>query len=298
MFAGLSAVWGASFLFIKVGLEGLSPAQVVSGRLLLGTLTLGAMVVVRRLPLPREPRVWGTLLVVGALLCVIPFSLFAFAETRIPSGLASIWNATTPLTTMLLALAFLPGERPTPTRLAGLATGAFGVLVVLGVWRLGSQTRGHDDVLGQVACLGATTCYAVAFVVLRRLMARTRLDAVVVAFLQVGLGAAVMLLLAPVVSTAPMHLTWAVVVSVTLLGCLGTGVAYAWNTRIVQGLGATTASTVTYLTPVVGVLPGVAVLGERPRWNHAVGAVLVVAGIAVGQGRIGRGRRAQRSSPA
>ena len=97
---------------------------------------------------------YAHLLVVGLLLCVAPFSLFAYGETHISSGLASIYNATTPLLTMLVASVFLPQERPTVLKLLGLALGFGGVLVVLAPWR----GVGGGSLMGELACLGATTC--------------------------------------------------------------------------------------------------------------------------------------------
>ena len=112
-FVVLAAAWGASFLFIKVGLQGLSPGQVVLGRLVSGALALGVMSMVTRQSLPRAPIAWAHLTVVSVLLCVAPFLLFAWAEQHIDSVLASIYNATTPLMTMLVALAAgLLAERP------------------------------------------------------------------------------------------------------------------------------------------------------------------------------------------
>jgi drug/metabolite transporter (DMT)-like permease len=241
-----------------------------------------------RRPLPRRWVVWGQLALVAVLLCALPFTLFAFAETRISSGLTSIWNATTPLLTLMVALALLPTERLTRTKVTGLLVGAVGVLVVLEFWTVvGARPSGEAtaDLVAQLACLGATSCYAMAFVLLRRVMARG-LDPLGVAFAHVALAAALMVALAPVVSWTPMTLSLPVMAALVPLGVLGTGLAYLWNARIVRGLGATTASTVTYLTPLVGVLLGVLVLGERPAWHHLVGAVLVVAGIAIGQGRL------------
>lgn len=130
-FAMLALVWGASFLFIKIGLEGLSPPQVVLGRLLAGAAALLVVSLARRQRPPREPMVWAHLAVVSVLLCVAPFLLFAWAEQHVPSGLASIYNATTPLMTTLIALLALPSERPTRTTLSGLLVGFAGVLVVL-----------------------------------------------------------------------------------------------------------------------------------------------------------------------
>jgi drug/metabolite transporter (DMT)-like permease len=280
MLAAVALLWGASFLFIKVGLRGLSATQVASGRVWLGFLALVVIASVRRRPMPRESVVYAHLLVVGLLLCVVPFTLFAYGETHISSGLASILNATTPLLTMLVASLFLPQERPTAVKLVGLAVGFGGVLVVLAPWR----GVGASDLLGELACLGATTCYGGAFVYLRRFVLPRGLDPVTVALVQVGLAAMVFAIAAPFVSTAPVQLSWPVVGSMLALGVVGTGIAYVLNTNVVIGLGATAASTVTYLTPVVGVLLGVVVLSERLSWNEPLGAVLVVAGIALGQG--------------
>jgi drug/metabolite transporter (DMT)-like permease len=278
----LGLTWGASFLFIKVGLEGLSPGQVVLCRLTVGAVTLGAVSVVTRQPLPRAPTVWAHLAVVSVLLCVAPFLLFAWAEQQIASGLASIYNATTPLMTMLIALAALPQEHPTRARLAGLLLGFAGVVVVLGPW----HGVGGGGLLAQGGCLLATASYGLAFVYLRRFITPLGIAAIPTATVQVGLGALLMLLLAPLTALQEVHLSGRVVASVLVLGAAGTGLAYVWNTNIVSGWGATNASTVTYLTPLVGVLLGIAVLHESVSWNEPVGAVLVVLGIAISQDRL------------
>ncbi|HEV7167496.1 MAG TPA: DMT family transporter [Micrococcaceae bacterium] len=281
-FAMLALVWGASFLFIKVGLQGLSPTQVVLGRLLTGSAALVVVSLVSRQRPPREPVVWMHLAVVSLLLCVVPFLLFAWAEQHVSSGLASIYNATTPLMTGLVALLALRHERPKPAALTGLLIGFGGVLVVLAPWR----GLAGGDVLSQAACLAATLSYGLAFVYLRRFVSPRGLGAIPVATVQVGLGAIIMLLLAPFAANTQVHLSWQVVGSIAALGVMGTGVAYVWNTNIVANWGATNASTVTYLTPVVGVVLGIVVLGEPLAWNEPVGAVVVIAGIAISQGRL------------
>jgi drug/metabolite transporter (DMT)-like permease len=278
----LALVWGASFLFIKVGLQGLSPTQVVLGRLLTGSAALVVVSLVSRQRPPREPVVWMHLAVVSLLLCVVPFLLFAWAEQHVSSGLASIYNATTPLMTGLVALLALRHERPKPAALTGLLIGFGGVLVVLAPWR----GLAGGDVLSQAACLAATLSYGLAFVYLRRFVSPRGLGAIPVATVQVGLGAIIMLLLAPFAANTQVHLSWQVVGSIAALGVMGTGVAYVWNTNIVANWGATNASTVTYLTPVVGVVLGIVVLGEPLAWNEPVGAVVVIAGIAISQGRL------------
>jgi drug/metabolite transporter (DMT)-like permease len=283
-FVLLAAAWGASFLFIKVGLEGLSPGQVVLGRLLSGAIALAVVSVVTRQSLPGTLIAWAHLMVVSVLLCVIPFLLFAWAERHIGSGLASIYNATTPLMTMLVALAALPAERPSRARLAGLLTGFTGVLLVLAPW----NGIGGGGLTAQGGCLLATASYGLAFVYLRRFVSPLGLNAVPAATAQVCLGALIMLILTPALAIGPMRLSVAVVISVLALGAVGTGLAYVWNNNVVTAWGATNASTVTYLTPVVGVILGVAILREPLAWNEPVGAAIVIIGVAVSQGRFTR----------
>ena len=290
-FIALALAWGASFLFIKIGLEGLSPAQVVLGRLLAGAAALLLVSAVTRTRLPRSGVVWAHLTVVALLLCVAPFLLFAWAEEHVSSGLASIYNATTPLMTTVVALAALPQERPNRSRLAGLLAGFAGVVVVLGPWR----GLGGGSAWAQAGCLLATACYGLAFVYLRRYVAPQRLPAIAVATVQVGIGAVIMLVLTPVLPAHSVHLGWRVATSVLVLGTIGTGVAFVWNTNVVSAWGATNASTVTYLTPVVGVALGVVVLSEQVSWNEPAGALLVITGIAISQDRFSW-RRGNRSS--
>lgn len=287
-FALLATVWGASFLFIKVGLAGLSPAQIALSRVALGASALGVVLVVRRRPLPRDPALWGHLAVVSVLLCVVPFLLFSWAEQYISSGLASIFNATTPLITMLVAAAALPEERFTPPRVTGLLLGFAGVLTIVGVWRGIDVTH---ELTAQLACLGATACYGVCFVYLRRFVSPRGADPVVVAFGQTGSATVLLCLLAPAIATTPIRVDVPIALSMLALGVLGTGIAYVWNVSIIAAWGATNASAVTYLTPVIGVLLGVLVLNEPVSWNQPAGAVLVVLGILAAHGRLAPRRK-------
>jgi drug/metabolite transporter (DMT)-like permease len=279
----LATAWGSSFFFIKVGLTGLSPGQVAWVRLVFGALTLAAIVLVRRRPLPRDPVVWGHLAVVSVLMCVFPFLLFSWAEQHISSGLASIFNATTPLLTMLIGAVTLSGEKLTRPRVLGLALGFSGVLVLVGAWHGAGLGK---ELTAQLACLGATTCYGSSFVYLRRFVANRGIDAPTLAFGQVSIGALIMLTLTPALVSSPIHATAAVVASMLALGALSTGVAYLWNTEIVTAWGAANAAAVTYLTPVVGVVLGVVALHEPLNWNQPVGAVLVILGIVAAHRRL------------
>ncbi|MCG7598136.1 DMT family transporter [Mycobacterium sp. PSTR-4-N] len=276
-FGLLATAWGSSFLFIKVGLEGLSPAQVVLARLVGGALALLVLTLMTRARLPGWDRVWLHVTVVAVLLCVAPFLIFAWAEQFIASSLASIYNATTPLMTMLMAIAALPDERPTRRRLLGLGLGFGGVVVVLAPW----DGRIGGSVAAQLGCLAATASYGAAFVYLRRYVAPRGLPALTVATMQVGVGGVIMMLLAPFIARDSVVLSASVVISMVLLGVVGTGLAYVWNTNVVSAWGATAGASVTYLTPIVGVVLGAALLGEHLHWNQPVGAIIVIFGIAL-----------------
>lgn len=280
--------WGASFLFIKWGLEGLSPGQVALARLLFGSLFLGGWLLVTRTRLPRDRGTWGHFVVLGVLFCFVPFTLFAWAETRIESGLAAILNATTPLWTLVMVLLFLRAERITPRKFIGLLIGFAGVVVVAlpQVTGLG----GRDALLGQLACLGATACYGAGLVWVRRFVIPRGVGPVVIAFGQVTCGLGWSLLAAPVLSWTPVDLSVRVVGGMVALGVLGTGLAFVLNTAVTAGLGATFASTVTYLSPVIGLALGVALLAEQVQLEEVVGGAVVILGVAVGQGLL-RGRR-------
>lgn len=287
-FAALALVWGASFLFMKIALEGLSAIQVVFGRLALGSLVLAVVMASTRRRWPREPQVWGHLTVVAILLCVVPFSLFAWAGQHIDSGLSSIYNATTPITTLLVSLAVLPDERLTRTRIVGVVVAAAGVILVAAPWTVSGPAFAATSLLAQLACLGATTCYGLAFVYSRRFLRGHDYDATTIAATQITIAAAITAFLVPFLGLTPIDLSLPVVASMAILGGIGTGIAYIWNTRIIQTWGATLASTVTYATPVIGVTLGVLILNETLHWNEPVGAALVILGILTSQGRLSR----------
>ncbi|WP_078662558.1 DMT family transporter [Streptomyces bicolor] len=279
-FVALACAWGSSFLFIKVALEGLTPAQVVWGRLVLGAVALSAVMAVTRSRIPRDPGLWLRLTVVSVLLCVVPFLLFSWAEQQISSGMASILNATTPLLTLAVGTVALTDERLTRRRTAGLLTGFAGVLVLIGPGGL----SGGGHLTAQLACLAATTCYGFAFVYLRRHVTPRGLPAVPIAFVQVTIGALIMLAATPWLAAPAPRVDARIALSMLALGALSTGLAYLWNNNIVQAWGAVNAAAVTYLTPVVGVTAGVLLLDERLTWNQPFGAALVIAGIIAAHG--------------
>lgn len=280
----LALIWGSSFLLIKFAIEGLSPTQVVLGRLAAGAAVLLVILAVRGERLPTDRAVWGHLALLGIVANIIPFFLFAWGEQRITSGMAGILNGTTPLFTLAFALLALSEERWSPQRFAGLLLGFVGVVVVVGPWNTDGRV---NAVSGQLACLGAAACYGVTFVYTRRFLANRGYPPLALSAAQL-LAATVMLgLAAPVVARGSMELTGLVVFSVLALGAVGTGLAYLLYYRLISEAGATTASMVTYLIPIVAVALGVMVQNDPVTWNLFVGAAIVIMGAALAEGRLG-----------
>jgi len=282
-FVLLAAIWGSSFLFIKVGDGSLRPLQVTLGRMVFGAVTLLIILVARREGLPRAPRVWGHLAVAALLLNALPFSLFAYGELHTTSVLAGIWNATTPLFAFPLALLMLREERPSAARVVGLAIGFIGVLVVLGVW----QGFGDHALLGNLACLGATVSYGCGFPYTRKYLAGRPGSTVALAGGQLLCGTAALALVTPLLTDLPTTVPpVSVIASVVALGVFGTGIAYILSYGLIRDVGSTTASTVTYIIPLFSTVEGVIVLGEKLAWHEPVGAAVVILGVAVSQGRL------------
>jgi drug/metabolite transporter (DMT)-like permease len=283
-FLAVAAIWGSSFLFIKV-LDRHWPALWVAfGRIALGAIALLVLVLVRREHLPRDRRLWFHSLVAAALFNAVPFTLFALGEKHISSILAGLWNATTPLWVLVVLLAAYPEERPTRGRLVGITVGFAGTAVLLGPWR----GLGGGTVIGHLACAGAAMCYGLGFPYTRRYLASRGESGVLLSACQLWCAALILgpflaLTKAPTVDIGAQG--WG---SLLALGALGSGVAYALNYAVVRARGSAVASTVTYVIPVISTILGAVVLGEALSWNEPVGAAVMLAGIAISQGRLVR----------
>lgn len=280
-FGVLALIWGFSFLLIKVGTEGYAPFQVTFGRLLFGTAVLAAAMAVKRERLPRGARTWGHLAVAAFLLNALPFSLFAYSELTIPSTLAGICNATSPLWGMALSLVALSEDRPTRRRVAGLGIGFLGVLTVLGIW----QGFHGLDATGTAMALLASLSYPIGWIYVRRTLAGTGHSHLSMTGAQLLLATAQLALVTPVFTTLPSRFPVVPLLAIATLGALGTGLAMLVQYGIVAEVGPTTAQMVTYFIPVIATAAGVAILGESLSWSTPVGAVIVLAGAALTQAR-------------
>ncbi len=275
----LALIWGMSFFFIKEGLRAFAPLQITLGRIAIGAVILTAVLLARRERLPRGRQTWVHLSVAAVLNNVIPFSLFGYAEQRIPSALAGICNASAPLFAAVVAFALLPDERLSPRRAAGLATGFAGVFVVLGAW----AGLSGGGVAGTVMALGGGLCYGIGFPYTRRFLTRTGSSSLSLAAGQLLCGSVLLAIGTPMLTSAPARWPVSAVLSIVALGALGTGLAYLLNYGIIAAAGATIATTVGYLLPLVSILAGITLLGERLTWNEPVGAAVIVAGAALTQ---------------
>ncbi|MEU8576958.1 DMT family transporter [Streptomyces asoensis] len=280
-FGALSLIWGFSFLLIKVGTGGYAPLQVTLGRLAFGTAMLLVAMAVRRERMPRGARTWAHLTVAAFLLNALPFSLFAYSELTIPSTLAGICNATSPLWGMALSLVALSEDRPTRLRVAGLGLGFLGVLTVLGAW----QGFHGLDARGTTLALLASLSYPVGWIYLRRTLAHTGSSALSMTGAQLLLATLQLAVVTPVFTAFPSHFPVVPLLATAALGALGTGLALLIQYGLVAEVGPTTAQMVTYFIPVIATAAGVAILGEPLSWSTPVGAAVVLAGAALTQAR-------------
>ncbi|MFH8570286.1 DMT family transporter [Streptomyces sp. NPDC017993] len=286
-FAVLSLIWGFSFLFIKVGTNGFAPLQVTLGRVGFGAAVLVAMLVVKRQRLPRSARTWGHLTVAAFFLNALPFSLFAYAELTIPSTLAGICNAASPLWGMLLSVVALSEDRPTRRRVAGLGIGFLGVLTVLGAW----QGFAGTDLAGTAMALGASLSYAVGWIYVRRTLAGVQHSHLSMSSAQLLLATLQLAVVTPLFTSLPASYPVIPLLAVVALGALGTGFAFLLQYGLVAEIGPTTAQMVTYFIPVIATTAGVALLDEQLSWNTPVGAIIVLAGAALTQSKPRRSTR-------
>jgi drug/metabolite transporter (DMT)-like permease len=283
-YLALGLVWGCSFIFIKLGLEFLTPYGVAFVRCALGAITLLIVVKLMKIDLPKEKSTWYKLWIVAMLLNVVPGILFAYAELHVTSVLAGIINATTPLATLIVMLIAFREEKLKAEQVYGLIIGGLGVMVVLGIW----QGIGDNQLTGVIALLVAVTCYGISFPYSKRNIIPLGLKPEAAATTQLIMAAITLLPFYLYDGISQDNYRPANIFAMLALGILGSGFAYIWNFSVIAAAGSSIASSVTYLTPVVAVFVGWLFLGEVIVWHEPVGALLVILGAAVSQGRFKR----------
>lgn len=284
MLVTLAIVWGGSFFFYKITLNGgLPPFLVVLARVGLAAMVLNIWLFVRGESLPRSPFVWRDFIVMGIINNVIPFSLIVFGEQRISGGLASILNATTPVFTIIVAHFLTKTERLSGLKLLGIVCGFSGVVIIVGPEAM-SSSYGRD-IFGEIACLVAAISYAFAGVFGRRF---SHMKPMTIATGQITASS---MILIPIVLIfehpwslpIPAIHVWEAVAGLALLS---TVVAYILYFRILSRAGATNLLLVTFLMPVSAILLGWGFLGEGITLHSVVGMAVIGLGLAAIDGRL------------
>lgn len=281
LLCALAAVWGCSFLFIKVIVDaGVGPMGMSAARTLLGAATLAPFAYVARAGFRQPRRAWALMLGLGVLNFAVPWTLFGVAEQHVPSGAAAVANASAPLWSAIVATAFLRADRLDARRIAGLLAGFFGVVVLMGN-DLADLSGGEAGGIGLI--LVATLCYAVSAVSIRRWV--SEVPPIPLATVQVATAAAILMPLA-LLSRAYSDADFApkVFASAAALGGLGSGLAVVAYMHLIQKAGPVRASVVTYMAPPIGVALGWLVLDEAIGWNLVAALGFILAGVALVQG--------------
>lgn len=277
----LAALWGPSFLFIKVAVGEIPPLTLVLGRVAIGAAFLIAILLIQRRRLPNNRQLWGHLAVVALLHNALPWVLLSWGEQYIDSALASILNGTTPLFTIVLAHFFVSGDRMTASKILGVLLGFAGLFLLI----LPSLSGGvQASTWGLIAVTVAAAMYGVAIIYSRNHL--RGLPPLVAPASQLLLATFFM---APLAMLVDMPWTIdrpspAALGSLLALGILGTGLAFIVYYRLMETANPTYISMVTYVIPIFGVILGVLVLNERLTWYALAGFALILLGVMVVNG--------------
>jgi drug/metabolite transporter (DMT)-like permease len=267
----LAAIWGSSFLFIRIAVDELGPAVLTEARVLLAAVPVAAFVLLGGGRLALRER-WRDFLLLGTFAAALPFGLIAVAELELPASLASILNSTPPIWSAVIAALFF-GERFTPRLAAGLGLALGGVALVVG---LAPVDVDLPFVLAALAMLVSGVLYGAM-----GLFSARRMKGVAPLRLVVGQHAAAAVVLLPAVALFPVREApdvgeWGAVLA---LGLLCTALAFVLYFRLIAAVGATRTLTVTFLVPVFGVFWGAVFLGEELRPAQGLGALVLLAGV-------------------
>lgn len=284
LFVLLGIMWGSSYVFIKIGVEGgLTPFVLISLRLLIGLAVLVAVVALAREPLPRGWRIYGHLAVLGAFSVAIPFILITWAELSVDSTIAATITSAVPLFVIAFAAMFLRDEPLTMNKVVGVVIGLVGVAILVG---FDPAALAGGSLMAELALVGATASYAIGGVYARRMVRGLR--PMIPALFQVAFAFVMVTVLAflferpfeaPITAETAFAIAW--------IGFFGSGLAYLVFFRLLHDWGATRTSMVAYLLPIVGIALGALILQEPIHAGLLIGTALVIGGIGVVNSRMG-----------
>lgn len=270
----LAGIWSSSFMFIKIGVATIPPATMAAARLLLAAMMLTAIARARGYRLPLTLRAWAAFTFVGVMGNAVPFTLIAWGELEVDSGLAAILMGVMPVATALLAHAFVRDEPLTGRRAAGVLLGFSGTVLLVGVSALSGLGA---QVAAQLAVVGGALCYAVTTVFVRRF---ANLPDMIMAAGAVTMGALAILPIA-FLFESPLSVSpsFASMAAVAVLGVVSTGFAALVYFYLIRTVGAAIFSQVNFLTPAIGVAFGMVFLGESPGADAWSALALIVIGV-------------------
>lgn len=272
----IGARWGGSFPAIKIAVTHLPPVAVAAGRLFVAALFMGVIAWIAGHRLPASRDVWLKYLAIAAVGNVLPFILIADGQQHIDAGLSAILMATMPLATLLLSPFFVKDELLTLRRIAGVAIGLVGMLLLVGVDAL--QGLG-SDVLAQVKVVGGAVCYAIHSIIIRRIAGVSPLTNTACALVLSALIAVPLAFATAEIPVPPLE-AW---LALIFAGVMGTALGYLLYMRLVIAVGVNFAALCNYLVPVSGILWSALLLAERPSLRAIAALGLILGGIALTQ---------------
>jgi drug/metabolite transporter (DMT)-like permease len=275
LLATLAVLWGASYTFIKLGVETIPPVTLIAARTVIAGCLLVVVMRASGLELPRDARTWRRLFVQACLNSVLPFTLIAWAERTVDAGLATILNSTPPIFTFLITWAIVRHEPVTSRKLFGAVTGLAGILLIIGPQAFVGL---GDELLAQLAILVASVSYACA-AIFGRTFADTKPIAVAAGSLLCG---AAVLIPASIVIDQPWALrpSWTSILALLALSVFSTALAFVIYFRLLRTLGSIGTTAQAYLRVPIGVAIGIAFLGESLTTSAWLGLACVVAAVA------------------